>query len=325
MSPDVAASVKARLLNGARARHEEFERTLSRFAIERVLYRLGKSAARGRCVIKGAALLGVWVSKPYRPTRDIDVLTFGASDDAAIRAVLEEICAIQCPEDGLRFDLGGLVIEPIRVQEEYAGKRARFPAYLGKAEIRVQIDFGFGDSPGNIEEIDYPTLLANLPAPRLRAYPPSASIAEKFDAMVKLDVKNSRMKDFHDIWALSGELAFDGPTLRNSIAACFDRRRTPLTAEVPRALALAFYSEPQLKAGWSGYLKGSGLLVPPPAQFEVIGERLIQFLRPVHESIAFQARFDARWWRTTRATTRRRRNTCSSPSSSCTPTPSARK
>jgi len=295
MSPDVAASVKARLLNGARARREEFERTLTRFAIERVLYRLGQSAARSRCVIKGAALLGFWVSKVYRPTRDIDLLGFGGSDDAAIRTVLEEICAIPCPEDALRFDLGALVIEPIRVDAEYTGKRARFPAYLGKAEIRVQIDFGFGDAPGNIEEIDYPTLLANLPAPRVRAYPPSASIAEKFEAMVKLGVKNSRMKDFHDVWALSGEIAFDGPTLRNSIAGCFERRGTPVTAEVPRPLASAFYSDPELQASWSGYATGSGLIVPPPARFEVIGERVIQFVGPVHESIAFGRPFAAQW------------------------------
>jgi len=295
MSRDVPASVKARLLNGARARAEEFERTLSRFAIERLLYRLGECGARERCVLKGASLLSVWLTKPYRATRDIDVLAFGAADDAAIRALLEEICAVPCPEDGLRFDLTNLQIDPIRAAEMYAGHRARFLAYLGTARIRLQVDFGFGDAVGNLESIDYPTLLDDLPAPRLRAYPREASVAEKFEAMVKLDTRNSRMKDFHDIWALSGALAFDGARLRSAIAACFDRRGTPWTAEVPRALAPAFYTEPELRNRWAAYLEGTGVITPPPAQFEVIGERVIQFLGPVRSSIVSAASFEATW------------------------------
>lgn len=65
-----------------------------------------------------------------------------------------------------------------------------------------QMDIGFGDALAlPAEETDYPVLLDDLPAPRIRAYPREASIAEKFHAMVSLDVQNSRMKDFHDIWA----------------------------------------------------------------------------------------------------------------------------
>ena len=66
MSPDVAASIKARLLNQARAQGEEFERTLTRFAAERLLFRLGESAARDRCILKGASLLAVWLPDEMR-------------------------------------------------------------------------------------------------------------------------------------------------------------------------------------------------------------------------------------------------------------------
>ena len=137
MSPDVAASIKARLLNQARASGEEFERTLTRFAAERLLFRLGASAARDRCILKGASLLAVWLPDPFRTTRDIDVLASGPTDDAAIRSLVAEICAVACPEDGLRFDLSELVVEAIRAEEEYSGKRARFRAHLGNARIRV--------------------------------------------------------------------------------------------------------------------------------------------------------------------------------------------
>jgi hypothetical protein len=43
-----------------------------------------------------------------------------------------------------------------------------------------------------------PVLLAGSPI-KLHAYPVEAAIAEKFHAMVDLDLQNSRMKDFYDI------------------------------------------------------------------------------------------------------------------------------
>lgn len=296
MSPDIAASVRARLLAKAKATGEEFERTLTRFAAERLLYRLGLSPARERCVLKGASLLAVWLSDPYRVTRDVDVLASGSSDDDAIRALLEGICAVPCPEDGLRFDLSQLKIEVIRPEEEYSGKRAHFLAFLGSARIKVQVDVGFGDAlDTQPEEAHVPTLLEHLPAPRLRAYPREACVAEKFEAMVKLDTRNSRMKDFHDVWALATSFNFDGRRLQRAIAACFERRGTPWTAEAPRPLTTAFYRMPELAARWRSYLTAGAVLVPPPAQFEVIGERIIGFLGPVRQSLVDGRPFGGSW------------------------------
>jgi hypothetical protein len=296
MSPDVAASVRALLLNQAKASGEEFERTLVRFAAERLLYRLGASVARDRCLLKGASLLAVWLPDPYRATRDVDVLASGAADDDAIRSLVTEICAVPYPEDGLRFDLSGMSIETIRPDEEYSGKRARFVAYLGKARIAVQLDIGVGDvvviEP---EEITYPTLLSSLPAPRLRAYPRELTVAEKFEAMVKLDIQNSRMKDFHDLWALAGAFAFEGASLQPAIAACFERRGTPLAGETPRVLTPAFYQLPEIETRWRSYRAAGAVLIPPPAQFEVIGERIIQFLGPVRTSIIERRPFGSVW------------------------------
>ena len=166
MSPDVSASVRARLLDKAKARREEFERTLTRFAAERWLYRLGVSPVRERCILKGASLVAAWVPEPYRVTRDIDMLARGPADEPAIRGLVETVCAVPCPEDGLTFDLSKLTLEPIRAEDEYVGTRARFVALLSNARIRVQLDFGVGDAltatPG---EIDLPTLLDTLQMP----------------------------------------------------------------------------------------------------------------------------------------------------------------
>ena len=43
-----------------------------RYALERLLYRLSKSAHRQRFVLKGAMLFATWVAAPFRPTRDLD-------------------------------------------------------------------------------------------------------------------------------------------------------------------------------------------------------------------------------------------------------------
>lgn len=296
MSPDVAASVKAHLLKKAKEHREEFQRTLVRFTIERFLYRLSQSKAADRCVLKGAAMLSVWMSDPYRATRDIDLLASGADDEQAIRAIIEDACAVDCPSDGVRFDLSTLTIESVRDEEEYSGKRALFDAYLGKAMIRVQIDFGFGDAvTGQLDVVDYPTILQGLPAPRLRGYNRETSIAEKFEAAVKLGTTNSRMKDFHDIWALSGAFAIEGSALRTAVAACFERRGTKWSTETPPALTATFYQNPLLQAKWASYVRKVSGGAPPPGQFSEIGERIVRFLGPVREHIIGELPFQSDW------------------------------
>lgn len=94
------------------------------------------------------------------------------------------------PRDGLLFDLSGLVVETIRPQEEYSGKRARFRVLLGNARIAVQFGIGFGDAVViEPEEVTYPTMLPSLPAPSLRAWRREWTMAEKFEAMVRFDTQ----------------------------------------------------------------------------------------------------------------------------------------
>jgi hypothetical protein len=296
MSPDVAASVRARLLAQAQASGEEFERKLVRFAAERWLYRLGTSAARDRCVLKGASLLTVWLPDPHRATRDVDLLAVGDVSDAAIRALITEVCAVPCPEDGVLFDLSSLTLEAIRAEEEYSGVRALFWARLGAAQIRMQVDVGFGDAMTSApEEIEYPAMLNHLPAARIPAYPREAAVSEKFEAMVKLERRNSRMKDYHDIYALSAAFPFEGMALRTAVVACFDRRGTPWTGERPAALTPAFYQDEGFQKRWQAYLKSGSILVAPPSQFEEVGEQIIRFLGPVRDSIVAGNSFELAW------------------------------
>jgi len=293
---DIPASIKARLLNGAKAAKAEFQLYLVRYAGERFLYRLGASEHRERCVLKGAALLALWLPDPYRTTRDLDFLASGASDEYSIRGMVSAVCAVPCPEDGLIFDEASVGISPIREAEEYRGQRVRMIALLGKARIPFQLDLGFGDAvtPPPVES-EFPTLLPELAAPRVRAYRREVTIAEKFEAMVKLGRRNSRMKDFHDLWALTTAFDLDGPTLSGALVACFERRGTPWLEDPPDVLSSAFYDGDELRRRWSDYVTSAAFRAAPPASFEVIGERVLGFFIPLRDHVAAGKAFVRTW------------------------------
>lgn len=296
MRPNVSASLRDRLLARARAEGSEFEFVLTRYACERFLYRLGASPARDRWVLKGATLLGLWMQEPFRATRDIDLLALGPNDAAEIRALIREVCDVPCEEDGIAFDLSSLAIAEIMEGQPYRGIRARFDARLGSARLRVQLDFGFGDVvvPGP-EEQQLPTLIDGLPAPRVRAYPKATTVAEKFEAMVKLGEANSRMKDFHDVWALSETFAFDGQELQEAVMRCFARRGTEWEADAPAALTAAFYANANRQERWAAHGRDGGLLQEPPADFTTIGSRIQAFLGPLRESVVKEETFTMSW------------------------------
>jgi hypothetical protein len=199
---------------------------------------------------------------------------------------METVCRVPCVEDGLTFDIEQLAISPIGAQQKYPGQRAVLNAYLGTARIRMQVDFSIGDA-GILEpeDFDYPTLLAGLPIPRVRAYPREAVIAEKFEAMVHLGRRNSRMKDFHDVWALSMAFEFDAATLRDAIAKCFSARGTAWTNEVPDALKENFYLDRDLTTRWRAYLAAGAFRRSPPHVFDEVGKVVRGFLCPLRDSL----------------------------------------
>ena len=105
MSPDVTAFIRAHLLNRAMSGGIEFQLYLVRYACERFLYRLGESEVRDRLILKGGTLLSLWMPKPFRPTSEIDMLALEENHEEAIRDVIEAVCAVSCPEDGLECDV----------------------------------------------------------------------------------------------------------------------------------------------------------------------------------------------------------------------------
>jgi len=266
---NIGASVRQRLLNLAHARGQPMELLLTRYALERLLHRLSLSPHRDRFVLKGAMLLATWFDEPHRATRDVDLLGFGDPTHDALLATFREVMAIGA-DDGVTFDIGALRIEPIREELEYGGSRLRTTAALAGARIPITVDIGFGDAvePG-VEDIDLPVLL-DMPSPHIRAYPPETVIAEKFHAMVVLGMANSRMKDYYDVWMLTGAFEIDPERLRRAIAATFARRTTAIPAEVPDGLTDAFATDPGKQRQWDAFARN--LSGKPPGFSLVVNE-----------------------------------------------------
>lgn len=256
-SRNMGASVRARLLGLARERGDDFQLLLTRYANERLLYRLAASSHGSRFVLKGAALFSLWTRMPHRATRDLDLLGFGESGESHLRGVFAEVLALDVEDDGVLFDVDSLDVGPIREDQEYGGVRVKLDARVSSAKVRLQVDVGFGDvvTPQPIV-VDFPALL-HFPAPRLRAYPRETVVAEKLEAMVQLGLANSRMKDFYDIIVLSRMFEFDGDLLVRAIRATFTRRNTRWPEGPPVALTPEFAGDAAKVVQWKAFLKKS--------------------------------------------------------------------
>jgi hypothetical protein len=81
---DIGAMVRARLLDRRRAERSDFQILLTRYALERLFYRLSVSDHRDRFILKGAILFVTWVADPFQPTRDFDLPGYGGKGVEAI-------------------------------------------------------------------------------------------------------------------------------------------------------------------------------------------------------------------------------------------------
>ena len=289
---NVAASVRARLLELSRRRKVEFQQVLSEFAIERLLYRLGVSPYAERFVLKGAMLFKVWSDSSHRATWDLDLLGRGVSAVPEVVAVIRDLC-MSPVGDGIVFDEASIEGEEIRAADEYAGVRVRLEARLAEARIPMQVDVGFGDVivPDPTRR-SYPTLLDH-PPPLILVYPLEAVVAEKLEAMVSLGVTNSRMKDFYDVYLLASSFAFEGSSLTRAICATFKRRGTPFPDSEPLVLTREFLGAPERQIQWRAFLRRGRLDAPPDAG--ELSEVLRRFLKPVLQAAAYGEEIAARW------------------------------
>lgn len=273
-----AASVRAKLMNIARAEKIDFDFLLLRYFQERFLYRLAISEFSDCFILKGGLLLICLKMPRSRPTKDIDFLAKEIKNDPAeLEHIFRSITAISC-NDGVKFISLSLISEQIKENVDYEGIRIKIDATLGQARKKLQMDIGFGDVIiPRAMRMEFPTLLEEKP-PRIKVYSIESIISEKFEAMV-----NSRMKDFYDIYTLSVSYNFQSDRLKKAIESTFYRRKTSIP-DNPLIFRLKFHRDEEKQRQWSAFLRKSRLQ-DVNQDFNEIIERITSFLKPIVVSI----------------------------------------
>ena len=292
---DMPKSVHDRLLNIARKANRPYNEFQQRFAMERFLYRLSVSSFSQQFILKGALAFLAWTGEQslYRPTMDIDLLGRTSNSQENLLRIFRAVAGQKAPDDGLRFDADSVTIEPIDDDAEYQGIRVKLLGRLANARIPMQIDIGFSDAPvPQPQQMSLPALL-DFPAPTMQGYRPESAIAEKFQAMVDRDMRNSRMKDFADLWYLCGHFRFDGTAVADSIAATFRRRNTPMPAE-PVPLSSQLAQDVTKQTQWTAFVR-KGKLAGLPEHFSEVIAALRPFLLPIAEAVAAGSPFAGTW------------------------------
>jgi len=290
---NIVPSVHQRLLSKAKVSSRPFNELLQYFAIERFIYRLSKSPHADKFILKGALMLSAWCGPASRPTMDIDLLGKIDNQLDTITTVMKDACLTDVEPDGMSFNAD--TVDAVRITEdaEYEGVRVRVHGSLGKARVSIQIDIGFGDViVPHAGTVTFPAIL-DFPAPELKGYTMESTIAEKFQAMVKLGVLNSRMKDFYDIWFLSQQFDFKGELLGEAIEKTFEKRNTPVNLEAA-LFDPSFGMDKGKDVQWRGFIRKSKLIGAPETLREIVVAVKL-FLEPLAASIAERKAFNRFW------------------------------
>lgn len=278
MIKDIGASVRARLLNMAKKTGRDFDAVLVRYFQERFLYRLSRSPYERYFILKGALLFLAYEMPFFRPTKDIDFLGSATSNDIGnIMGMVREIAGIHVP-DGVTFYPDSVSAERIKEDADYEGVRVKLDATLSGARKTLQLDIAFGDIvvPGPVE-MEFPVLLEGLPVPTLMVYSKESAVAEKFEALVKLNFLTSRMKDVYDILFLASQESFSLATVTEAILATFRRRLTPLD-DRKVIFSEEFKNQKEKQDQWSAFLKRNRL--ESGEAFSATMEKIELFLDP---------------------------------------------
>ena len=287
---NMQASVRAQLQNKAKETNRPFAEMLQYYGMERFLYRLGKSQYANQFILKGALMFTVWNIPQRRTTLDIDFLARFDNQIDSIEKVIKDICKVKVVSDGLVFD--SETVKGMRIKEnaDYEGVRVKFVGFLERARIPIQMDIGFGDIVYPRPKIfDYPVIL-DLPKPHLKGYPPESVVSEKFEAMVKLGLLNSRMKDYFDIWLMMRQFDFDGLNLSEALKRTFEHRKTELPQKRPLFAEEIYDDKSDRQMLWTAFLKKGDIKHAPDklsATAKAIEKFLIKPLDAIHRGREF--------------------------------------
>jgi predicted nucleotidyltransferase component of viral defense system len=283
-----AASVRAKLKNQMKQTKEPLNFIELQYVQERFLHRLSTSAYKDQFILKGGTLFYVWAEMKYRPTKDLDFMFYGDLGREEMLGQIKEICAMEQPEDGIAFDWHSFSYEDIKEEHEYDGLRIHFTAKIGSSKIAMHLDICTGDkiTPAP-EESYYPRLLEGFSQPQLRVYPKETVIAEKVHAMISLDLANSRMKDYFDVYVLISDFSKDlsEDILIEAIATTFAHRSTEVPTSPAKVWTTYFYNDPTKVTQWRAFLRKNKISIQVSLEdaCTVIGEVLNPIFAEIRE------------------------------------------
>lgn len=280
-----AASVRDRLKNKMKLTGEAMSTLELQYIQERFLYRLSQSDYKDNFVLKGGILFYAWAELKYRPTKDLDFMFYGDLNHEQLLNKIIKICKYSYPEDGIEFQFDSFSIQNIKEDQEYGGVRILFNAKIGTSLTRMMLDVCTGDkiipSP---KELSFPLLLSEQKPVILKMYPMETVISEKVHAMIILDLANSRMKDFFDVYILITEFKaeFKSETLKEAIKSTFTHRKT----EIPNASAKVwtdyFFDDKNKKSQWNAFLRKNK--VTNKVSLEVVCKEIALYINPIFQS-----------------------------------------
>lgn len=279
-----STSIRARLLNISRNEKIPFQQILYRYFHERFIYRVSISAYSDAFLLKGGNLLYVQQGLVSRPTKDIDFLAKGITNDISdVKNIFIEICKAQCPNDKVLFDPDSIELMIISEQEKYSGLRVIMSAFFDTVKQKIQIDIGYGDivTP-KAQTLDYPVLLDEMSIPIISAYTTETVIAEKFQSMIELARLNSRMKDFFDVYKLLDDNNYDKNVLKTAIIATFKNRNTPYTKNHD-LFADEFVIDKKRNQMWQAFLKKINAKEVLP--FDLVMQKIQSELKPIWNNL----------------------------------------
>lgn len=275
---NIGASMRNKLLNLSKETGRDYNALLRQFFQERFLFRLSISNYRDVLILKGALLLVSHNISRYRPTRDVDFLGKTVSNKLEdCKNIISEIVKIDA-KDGIVFDDEKIKAELITEDSDNNGIRISVPYKMDTIIGNLSIDIGYGDKivDGPVE-LDYPPLI-DLPSPKLMVYSLESSIAEKFEAIVKLNFQTSRMKDFYDIIFIAGSKSFQSRSLKKALETTFKTRETELSGRKV-IYEEEFKNDKTKQVQWNSFITKNKL--DADSEFKQIVEKLKIFIEPL--------------------------------------------
>ncbi len=251
---NIAVSIRNRLLNISNKNNRDYNAILRQYFQERFLYRISISAFRSQFILKGAFLLMQNEISKFRPTKDIDFLGISVSNEVEdCIDIIKEIASTN-GDDGVEFIADKIEGKKIKEGADFDGVRIKVPYRMDTIKGYFSIDIGFGDKITNGPfEIDYPTLL-DFPSPKIFVYSFDSAVAEKFEAIVKLNFITSRMKDFYDLIFIAENNSFNRNVLREAIIETFENRGTTLD-DRHIIFDAVFKNNQQKQTQWSSFFQ----------------------------------------------------------------------